>query len=725
MATRTTITAATRRSTDTQQPEQQATARENAKRYAAALAHECLPSVRARAETAPERSESEQSKRERARAQAAHARAEGARKQRIQRYLVARRIPHVAAVLVAVLATLGWAVHRIVRALGADPYLVPLIAAGLPVAAVAVLIAARREATRGWWSTLAAGGLAAAGVIAWISTAGWGWPQLAALAAAHTGIGARWWAAHPIGPDAPTETPTPEPAPDPASAPQPAAHTPAEVVIARWRDNIAGPQGALPGSRLTAAEEFDHGLQFLVELAPGKHDLEMVRSRMGLLATGIGYHRQHLLFEGFSADSEVPPWRVRLRIVTANPVAQPQYFTEPRVSNGLAEIGPHADGDGVATWPFWTKEGMRNGVLIGSTGSGKGGVSGVLATSARATGRLNLLYVDPQGGMSSPEIAARATISLLGKQQTGRAIEVIEALADGREDYGSQSGRSKFLPTPDMPGWAILVDESHHVLRKQAELWTDLVSRCRKLGMCVIVMTQYPGLTAFAGSEHLRSSLAWNYIALKTRSKSSGDLIPGLTQDPATLPDQPGYGLIGGGARSDVALRCQFLPTADDELREEPPLRLGDALEAHPEPAACALDQASLTPVIGQPDGHGRWHRTSTRSGRTTSQPAPSSTATPAGKGPAGGFGLTLVEGPTETAPTPAPAATGPTLSETQRGVLEAIRDGHTRPVDIAASCGWGRTAIHDALSQLADLGHITNHRHGHWHLTNTETSAA
>jgi hypothetical protein len=355
---------------------------------------------------------------------------------------------------------------------------------------------------------------------------------------------------------------------------------------------------------------------------------------------------------------------------------------------------------------------MRNGAVIGGTRSGKGGVSGVLAVSARATGVLNLLYVDPQGGMSSPEIAARATVVILGKSSVTRAIEVVEALADGREEYGSAHGRSKLMPTAEMPGWGVFLDESHITFKCQGTAWMEFFSRCLKLGLCGIAFSQYAGLTAFDGNEHLRSSVALNYIALKTQSATSGGLIPGLSRDPVTLPDgKPGYGIFGGSVRSDVPFRADFLPTSDDQLRVEAPLRLGAALDAYPEPAVCALDRRSLIQVLGHPDQDGRWVLSDRANrGRTAAAAARRATA-----GTASYFTafrpLSLVADRNPSSGTPGAGQ----LSEYERGVLAAMAVGHHRVKDIRQSCGWSRSLVHDVLSELKRKKVVHQPKYGTW----------
>lgn len=499
-----------------------------------------------------------------------------------------------------------------------------------------------------------------------------------------------------------------------------------------WENNIATPRGALPESWLTDGTSTEYAVRYTLQLVPGRQTIETVKSKIHEIASGLGPDSDDFIVEryprkpGELKDSS----KVKLTIVLKSPVEEPRFFAGPRLSMDpagtrcSAVVGRYADGLGEAEWPLWNSGGMRNGLLIGSTRSGKSGVSVGLTVSARASGRINTIYVDPQAGMSSPGIAQRARIGIYGREAARRAIDVVEAIARDREDRGGINTKatsrkqmfadatSKFMPSTQQPGWLVIVDECDKIFSDptQAALWSEFVSRCLKLGMSVLAITQYPGLTSFT-LESLRSNLAQNYIALRTNGKTSGHLVPGLTKDPAELPDgMPGYGLFGGGERSDVPFRGDWLPEDDDadKLDDEPPWRLDAAMEAHTEPAPCPRDQAVVEALLGPADEDGYWTVVGDESFLDNEDGAPSPTQAAAERDSK----LPDLKLP----PIPEPLKTVPVEMEaSDKAVLEVVTAGHFQPKWIVQRTGLSRAQVNRCLTKLGAHHLIHNPKKGIW----------
>jgi hypothetical protein len=200
------------------------------------------------------------------------------------------------------------------------------------------------------------------------------------------------------------------------------------------------------------------------------------------------------------------------------------------------------------------------------------------------------VFIDPQGGASSPVAAANATWPILGKSRMRAGYDLMVALAENREDWLSlHEGIGEITPgmiapcapngsapNPDCecggivpPPVVCFIPECHHVFKqnlagstvtKMGALWGELVTRIRKLCMSVIADTQYGDQPAFGGDEPLRTSLAKrNYMAGYIPS-TSADMIPGLPYAPSRIPDVVGRGLFAGKASRNMDVTLNWLP---------------------------------------------------------------------------------------------------------------------------------------------------------------------
>lgn len=649
------------------------------------------------------------------RAAAAARRAEAERVERVRHNLACRRLPHAVTAVTAAAGTASWGVAELCELTGLPTLPVTVGSGVATLSAVALVHLAQREVITGRWRlrTWTTGTVSAVWV-ALASASGVTWVLLAGLLIAEVVLSRGWWQRHQLvvgaTADRFAETVTAAPAVEVVD------DSDVDRLLKAWSANVGRKGKSLPGATLTSPAVTEFAVEFECQLVRGVQNLKFAKSQIDNIASGLGCDPEDVILErlprgeGAKKDSS----RIKLTVVLRSPVEKVRLFTGPHVVDGAADIGLYADGAGCAEWQFWNSAGLRNGVLIGGTRSGKSGLTGVLATSARATGVLNTIYIDPQDGMSSPELAQRATVSILGEEQLPGAIRVVEALAKRRQRYGRQHRRSKLMPTAEMPGWVIFIDECDTLfgMPRQAELWKLFVKRCLKLGLCVIVATQYAGLTAFGGNPHLRAVLALNYIALKTQDKASGDLIPGMPRDPSELPDLPGFGYFGGKDRAGVPFRGDFLPADDEKLAAEPPLRLSAALDAFPEPEVCAMDREVLVRLLGEPDADGRWV--------CDSEDDPLAPLAAGEVAAAGDDWDALVPpgppAPLRLVPDP-PAEPAAVLGEYEHGVLAAMGKGLNRPKDIARATGWSRSNIHKVLAGLKDRKAVHQPKYGIWEL--------
>lgn len=651
-------------------------------------------------------------------------------REHVERMQRARRLPHLFTLGTAAIGSAAWGAAEAVAAAELAPQLATGgVVAGLSAAAALGVAWKSRKVEHALWRRR----MWQAGTVSalWVTLAtftGVGWVMLGTLLIAEIVLSAGWQRAHRPG----VTTAGTVNALAPAEAPK-VSEIPATVqgVAQLWAANVACEGGAVPNSTLSDGQEIDlgtspsglplRGVSFVLQLDAGKQEPVMVRNKIAKIATGLHTAPELVLAEELSrVDGNRDSSKMRLRVLSRSPIDEVHPFTHPIIEGGYISLGPYADGQDEATYRLFDSVGMKSGLVIGGTGSGKSSLVNQLVVAARSTGVINTLYFDPQGGMSSPDLAEAATLVASGMAQAEAVLEAVESLAFWREQYAAyKGGISKFLPTKELPGWLIIIDECDSVFvnKEHAKRWGKLAKKIRKLGMALLGMTQHTGQNMFGGSELLRSSMATNMIALRTDSKGSGGLIPGLPANPATLPDDmPGYGYVKGSSARPVPFRGRFLPSVDDVADPEAQYHAGKAFADHPEPPIADLDRRAIGDILADPEEAAAANQARARANlqrlfsgeitglppeitgtRTEGQPRAEQVkpATPSLSVPKV---LHLVPDPE-----PQPAGSDPDLTDIQASVLEAIRKGQSRPADIVATTGWSRAAVMKALKELRE----------------------
>lgn len=654
----------------------------------------------------------------------------------------ARRLPHLFTLGTAVAGTTVWGASEAAGALELAPQLATGgVVATLSVAAVVGVAWKARKVEHAMWRRR----MWQAGTVSalWVTLAtfvGVGWVMLGVLLIAEIVLSAGWQRAHRPG----VSRPGTVDAHAPSEAPK-VGEIPATVhgVNRLWEANIASEGGAVPNSTLSGGRDINLGtspsglplraVEFILQLDAGKQEPTMVRNKIAKIATGLHTAPELVLAEELSrVEGNRDSSKMRLRVLSRSPIDEVHPFTHPIIDGGYISLGPYADGQDEAFYRLFDKVGMKSGLVIGGTGSGKSSLVNQLVVAARSTGVINTLYFDPQGGMSSPDLAEAATLVASGMSQAEAVLEAVESLAFWREQAAAaQGGISKFLPTKELPGWLIIIDECDSVFANNAHAkrWGKLAKKIRKLGMALLGMTQHTGQNMFGGSELLRSSMATNMIALRTDSKGSGGLIPGLPANPATLPDDmPGYGYVKGSSSRPIPFRGRFLPSVDDVADPETEYHAGTAFADHPEPPMADLDRRAIGDILADPEEAAAANQAAARAklqalfaGEISGLP-PEMTETPKTEQVKPVTPrlrvpkvLRVVRNAEETAPTRQPSSNDPVLTEVQAGVREAIRTGQSRPADIVTSTGWSRAAVMKALKELREMGLIHQPYYGRY----------
>jgi hypothetical protein len=438
-------------------------------------------------------------------------------------------VPHLAA---SGVATAGLAAHSIAASGGVPA---PLLALAAAAGGGATTFAAWKTMLkrRPRWANrvLAAGAVASA----WLATTPFGMTveQAGLLLAADYAIGAGWWKANRIG--YPRAETLEEPAEQQVSE--------ADEIIADWEEFVACDGGPLPRSRVVSPQITPHTIAFELEFWRGRNGLSTAFANLEKIAGGLDRDIDEIIVEGLPKipGQRRSAARARFQVITDSPIAGDVAFTGPRREGGSCYLGPFADGAGEAAWRGYTSGSMWSGVIIGGTGIGKSRVVENLAISMLSGGDTIIIYVDPQGGVSSPALAEHAHLFIPGAD-IDLLLDALLAGVAARGEENAAEGWTGFTPSPGRPGVLTIVEECHRPFAdKNVATKASYVAReGRKVGFGIVAVSQYPGLVTFGNNEALRSSIMeGNGIVLRSTSNQTKGLMPGLDVDPKTLPKIP------------------------------------------------------------------------------------------------------------------------------------------------------------------------------------------
>lgn len=353
-------------------------------------------------------------------------------------------------------------------------------------------------------------------------------------------LSARWWQEHrPARVVTTSSTPTPPPGEHP--------------IARKWRTLVAAANGPLPGSKLTAVSTESYGVSAVLELVPGRQDIDTARGAISKISTALGIHVSDIMIEHTEPTEEDPrpdPSKLQFRAVTARSMIEVTPIEGQRYVNGRIRLGPYADGDGEAMWRLYTQDSMWGGFLAGSTGSGKSSITDNLALAAWESGHTVVIYLDPKNGGSSPRIFERALWAIGNDPAMWRRVEagLIELIEARGLENRVRLNTSGFTPSRERPGVLVIVDESHVVVtRDSAARWGRIVREGRAVGVAAVLASQIYGLESFGGDDAVRSNItAGNTVALRV-SRNQASMIEGVPLDPSKLPKVPGLALIDDG----------------------------------------------------------------------------------------------------------------------------------------------------------------------------------
>lgn len=665
------------------------------------------------------------------------------RRARIQGERRARRLPFLATLLTAMVGYTAWGVTALAAVFAGAQGRVIAATITAAVASTTILLlrwAKKNRLTQQWRRRFWTATSCAAGWVTAAAVGGIGWMMLAILAGGSAAISAKWLAAHVV--DQP-----PEHAPAPADT-EPDQPDPGKEIAALWRNNVAKPTGAVPGSLLTDRDDPPFSVRYTLNTEAGSMEFSELLSRRGKIAAGLRRGTQDIQLD---PDPDGDASKAILTVVLENPLEGKTTYTGPSYNDGHIPVGPFVDGNGVADFTAYDGTGVYGGAAAGEPGSGKSSCFENVGLSLRGSGEWLVVYCDGDAGQGSSTLmnehmdwveagidGAMRQLQALERVATVRSmLKNTLTVKNGRQvtmtDLESDQPLKHLRPSPEFPGLMFMIDELHYLAR-YSEFMTrleKLVRIGRKLGIAVFVATHSLGVKDFGGSTSLRGFLASrNAFAFRNMSKQEKNLVGEFGFDMASLPPGGGYAYKGGARPAmlramwtpDMAQHATGLPhiEADPDthagLGEDYAARTTDPVAAR-RAAFAQLEQFRATHHLNNRTSTPTTHEDST----DNTTPAPLVTLLNRVPRALDGHNVVPLQPTPETPTNPAIDA----LTANQRAVLDALRAGHTRSGQIASATTLSAPAVSKALAALAERSLATKRGHGEWQPTAARSEAA
>jgi hypothetical protein len=601
--------------------------------------------------------------------------------------LRAQWMPWLAGLVVFAVGAVTW----LLRWLG-DQRLASMTAVVCVVVVAAVAWMAGRR-TKKWRGALYRSGVSASVFLLYAATSGPSWRAVLVLVLGVVLSSSSWWKAHRPGyPKAPGRPAVPVLVPD--------------TINGLWAENLGAPGGILAGSVLSGRDTSRTNCEvWTVNLRPGKQTITGTLSQLELIAGGLMTPVKQIVLEPHPDHN---PNHVKLTVVEHSPIDKTMPYKGARLAGELRnviEIGPFGDGDGYAPWQMW-RPGEKpmtgswlSGLVIGKTGGGKSRLMELLAAGYMATGSAIVWFADPQGGASSPALQEYADWYVSG-ERVAQMIGALEAIAEGREKEMGVKKWSRFEPSPERPGIVVILEEGHVIIKRYGKRLSDLARKTQKVGISFVVFTQGASLESL-GDDILRASLTTNLIVMRTGSNQTKNLLPGLTVDPETLPEIPGFGYtIGMGGSRTAPYRAELIEEPEKWFKRYKVPKL-DALSAN---AAGPVYGLRLEATVAEQEENRQWVEQMSSGAYQPELPEPNlDDWGPPAQQP-GAF---------EVAAFPSAPVSRPQDVPSPQRVLALVAQGVTRTKDIEEAVGLGKSRTAEVLKQLLKDEHLVQPTRG------------
>ena len=515
----------------------------------------------------------------------------------------------------------------------------------------------------------------------------------------------------------------------------PAAEDDSDLFIRRWADNLGGKGRPLGGSKLTDREVIRSGYRYTLRLVPADHSVSKVQGmnlRSGLeLLPG-----QQVIVE---EHPTLPAPAALLTIVTKSTVTADQPWPGPAgafdPATGSVNMGPFADGEGIARWAVYRQDGIFGGFLQGGQGSGKSRLLETIAMSCASSisHPTAVWFGCGQNGDSSPLLVDTADYVATTAEAVLDMLTAAEKVMTVNGIENRMNRQRGFTPTLDRPGLLIVIDEFHNFLDYKAigpiglqiqNKMVKIAREGRKVGVALILATQEPLLAAFghpSKADLLRSCLLMgNGVMLRSETNNAKQVFK-VEVNPREFPSLPGYAYLARPAEGERQAPFRGYYVNDEQIRRwahsfpwhSLPARqaqyagsryakrreVADVQRHEDEELLAMLDAGSFEELqeisremdLVEAESFGDSMPSFARVVKFwENNPAAAHEGTAAERG---------------------------ALSEGQRKVLAAIQAGHHEPRAIKQVTGYRTTHTHNLLNSLEDAGLIEKASYGKYRL--------
>jgi hypothetical protein len=347
----------------------------------------------------------------------------------------------------------------------------------------------------------------------------------------------------------------------------------------RWQDDVAGPDGSLPGSKLVDVVTTDYGWTGVIVLRKG--NWRKAVSAAHDIAGDLDLPEEMLQIEKAVGKSAR---RAIIAVFNRNPLQDGTTHPGPHILNkatGQAAVGIFYDG-APTRYAFWKPSGPVHSVVYGATDGGKSRFLDMLLGTERHNGIVSIVC-DPQGGQSLPRwreavdwyedtayggLAQLYAIRNVMYERSGRY-----SLMEWTDEKGRVlRGRDHFVVDDPDPLISVTIDEAHRVLALPGAvaLVLEVVLMARKCGIKLRLVFQGPKANMFgAGPEStdIREQLqSGNTVMFRTASALTDSIgLPGWEVNPSQLPmywpdgtSTAGLGYIKGPDNRQAMFRAHF-----------------------------------------------------------------------------------------------------------------------------------------------------------------------
>ncbi|MEV5944716.1 hypothetical protein [Streptomyces sp. NPDC051994] len=347
----------------------------------------------------------------------------------------------------------------------------------------------------------------------------------------------------------------------------------------RWQDDVASPDGSLPGSRLVDVVTTDYGWTGVIILKKGNWRKAVAAAHD--IAGDLDLPEEMLQIEKAMGQSAK---RAIIAVFDRNPLQKGTDYPGPHIldkATGQAAVGIFYDGK-PAHYAFWKPSGPVHSVVYGATDGGKSRFLDMLLGTERHNGIVSWVC-DPQGGQSLPrwreavdwyEDTAQGGLAMLYEVRNVMYERSARySLMEWTDHKGRRlRGRDHFVVDDPDPLISVTIDEAHRVLKLPGavELALEIVLMARKCGIKLRLVFQGPKANMYgAGPEStdIREQLqSGNTVMFRTASALTDSIgLPGWDVNPSQLPmywpdktSTAGLGYIKGPDNRQAQFRAHF-----------------------------------------------------------------------------------------------------------------------------------------------------------------------